>query len=74
MNFNTEVDNNFVYFKTQLAELKKTHLKEFVLLHKRQIVKFFESENDAIRIGMKDYGEGHFSVQQVADTKIDSRY
>ncbi len=74
MRTNTEVDNNFVYFKTKLAELKRTHFKEFVLLHKEQVISFFESENDVISIGTKDYGEGCFSVQQVMDAKIDLGY
>lgn len=74
MKTNTEVDNNFAYFKTKFSEFKKTHFKEFVLLHKEQAIDFFESENDAIKIGMKDYGEGNFSVQQVADIKIDLGY
>ncbi|SMM99173.1 hypothetical protein SPONN_1902 [uncultured Candidatus Thioglobus sp.] len=69
-----EVDNNFAFFKTHLAEFKKNHFQEFALLHNRQAIDFFESENDAIKIGMKEYGEGDFSIQQVADTKIDLGY
>ncbi len=79
MHTNTEVDNNFAYFKTKLAGLKQTHFKEFVLPHKKQVIGFFESENDAISndaisIGTKDYGKGCFSVQQVIDAKIDLGY
>ncbi len=66
-----EVSANFKYFQSHLPELKKMHLNEFALLHKEKIIEFFESENDAIKIGMRDYGEGCFSVQQVADTVID---
>ena len=69
-----EVDANFEYFKSQLAKLKTTHLKKFALLHERKIIDFFESENDAIKIGIKSYGEGRFSVQQVVDTRIDLGY
>jgi len=69
-----EVRANFKYFQSKFPELKKTHPNEFALLHKKKIIEFFESENDAIKIGMKDYGEGHFSVQQVADTFIDLGY
>ncbi len=66
-----EVDNNFAYFKSQLPKLKETRLKEFALLHKQQIIDFFEIENDAINAGIEKYGEGCFSVQQVSDTSID---
>ncbi len=74
MNAHTEVDNNFAYFKTQLNAFKKTHFQEFVLLHNQQAIDFYESENDAVKIGIKSYGEGGFSVQQVADTIIDLGY
>lgn len=62
---------NFEYFKSQLPELKTKHLKKLALLHTQKIIHFFESENYSIKIGTKDYGEGRFSVQQVADTRIE---
>jgi len=66
-----EVDDNFTYFKSQISKLKENHSKEFVLLHKKEIIEFFDSENDAIKIGITNYGEGCFSVQQVAGNSID---
>lgn len=66
-----EVEANFRYFQSRLPELMKNHRGQFALLHKRQIIEFFESENDAIKIGKKDYGKGHFSVQQVSDICVD---
>ncbi len=69
-----EVNANFKYFQSRLSELKKLHPNEFALIHKKKIIEFFESENDAIKIGMKQYGEGRFSVQQVVDTPIDLGY
>ena len=69
-----QVDENFHFFKTQLPELKNTHLGEFALLHNKEIIDFFESENDAIKAGIKAYDEGNFSVQQVADSCIDLGY
>lgn len=68
------VDENFEYFKSRLPELKTAHSNEFTLLHEQTIVDFFESENDAIKEGMKNYGEGKFSVQKVADDHIDLGY
>ncbi len=66
-----EVEANFEYFQSKLPELMKNHYGQFALLHKRQIVEFFESENDALKIGKKDYGKGRFSVQQVSDICVD---
>ena len=69
-----EVSANFEYFKSRLPELKQTHPKKFALLHHKKIVSFFESENDAFNIGMRDHGEGNFSVQQVMDSHIELGY
>ncbi|RLA07543.1 MAG: hypothetical protein DRQ51_05810 [Gammaproteobacteria bacterium] len=74
MNAKKEVDDNFNFFKTQLSDFKKNHLNQYALLHKKQVSGFYESENDAIQIGMKDYGEGCFSVQKVASTNIELGY
>lgn len=69
-----EVKANFKYFRSVLPELMKNHYKEFALLHDKEIVAFLESENDAIKIGKRDYGTGGFSVQQVVDARIDLGY
>ena len=66
-----EVEANFKYFQSRLPELMKNHRGQFALLHKRQIIEFFESEEDAIKTGKKDYGKGRFSVQQVSDICVD---
>lgn len=69
-----EVSNNYNFFQEKLPELQKYHLGKFALLHKRQIIDYFVSEDDAINIGIKDYGEGCFSVQEVANQVIDLGY
>ena len=69
-----EVSENFDFFQTQVIELKKNHFKQFALLYKKEIIEFFDSEDDAIKVGMKDYGEGEFSVQEVNDEVIDLGY
>lgn len=66
-----EVEANFKYFQSRLPELMKHHRGQFALLHKRQIIEFFESEKDAVKTGKKDYGKGRFSVQQVSDVCVD---
>ena len=69
-----EVRANFEYFRSILPELMKNHYKEFALLHDKGVIAFFESENDAIKTGKRDYGPGGFSVQQVVDARIDLGY
>ena len=73
-NAEQEVRANFEFFKLELPELRRFHPEKFALLPGREIVSFFESEKDAFNIGMKDYGEGRFSVQQVTDSRIELGY
>ena len=69
-----EVDANFDYFQKQLPELMQTHSKQFALLHKKKIVEFFDTIRDAAKTGMIQFGKGNFSVQQVADNRVDLGY
>lgn len=67
----SEVNGNFAYFREKLPEILQSHNNKFALLHHREITDFFDSENDAIKVGMKNYGEGCFSVQKVTDVRVD---
>ncbi len=69
-----EVDANFDYFQTLLPELKQTHFEKFALLHKKKIIEFFDTARDAAKFGIVKFGKGNFSVQQVADRRVDLGY
>lgn len=69
-----EVSENYAFFQTQVDKLKKDHFKKYALLYKKNIINFFVSEDDAITIGMRDYGAGKFSVQQVGAKATDLGY
>lgn len=69
-----EVRANYEYFKQMQPEWRDAHLLEFALIHRRQLVDFFESENDAVKVGVRQYGMGKFSVQSVRDDPIDLGY
>ena len=69
-----EVNANYEYFKQMQPEWRGEHLLEFALIHRQQLVDFYESENDAVKVGIKDYGMGKFSVQSVKDDPIDLGY
>jgi len=66
-----EVSANYEYFKQMQPEWRDEHLLEFALLHRQQLVDFFDSENDAVKAGIKQYGMGNFSVQSVKNDPID---
>ena len=65
-----EVSTNYDYFQTQLPELMQTHFGKFALLHKKEIIEFFDTIRDAARYGMMKFGEGNYSVQQVAKDNV----
>jgi len=69
-----EVSANYEYFKQMQPEWRAEHLLEFALIHRQQLVDFFESENDAVKVGIKHCGMGKFSVQSVKDDPIDLGY
>jgi len=66
-----EVSANYEYFKRMQPEWRAEHLLEFALIHRQQLVDFFDSENAAVRVGIKQYGMGNFSVQSVKNDPID---
>jgi len=66
-----EVSANYEYFKRMQPAWRDEHLLEFALLHRQQLVDFFDSENDAVKAGIKQYGMGKFSVQSVQGDPID---
>ena len=68
------VDSNFEAFKQLLPELLKTHPNKFALLRDGKAVEFFDSARDAMVYGQKEFRDGLFSVQEVADTVADLGY
>ena len=69
-----EVRQNYAFFQTQIPKLEIKQRKQYALLHQKQIIEFFDSKDDAAKIGMKDYGEGQFSIQRAADRAIELGY
>lgn len=69
-----EVDKNYKHFLSMLPEWQSGHLSDYTLIHHQQLVDFYESKNDAIRTGIREFGWGHFSVQSVRNRPIDLGY
>jgi len=62
-----QVDQNYQAFVKQIPQLMKTNANQFALMTNAQIVRFFQSESDAVMEGLSKYGAGNFSVQEVTD-------
>ncbi len=67
----SEVARNYEAFVRKLPELLSTHRGKFALMHDADIVDFYDSAGDAYKAGIKQYGEGAFSMQEVTDLRAD---
>lgn len=58
---------DFTWFKDQLPTLMPQHRGQHALLHDRQVREFFPTSLEAIKAGLRTYGEGNFLVELVDD-------
>jgi hypothetical protein len=70
----SEIKRNYEAFVKQLPELLATRRGKFALMHDGQIVEFYDTAADAYKVGLNDYHEGNFSIQEVTDSPIDLGY
>lgn len=63
----SEGDLNYEAFKAVLPEILAERAGQFALMHSQQIVDYFASSLEATIAGLKKFGEGRYSVQEVTD-------
>jgi hypothetical protein len=54
-----------------LGSLTKTHHGQFALIHNQQLAGIFDSPSEAARSGFAEFGETHYSIQQITDEPVD---
>ena len=59
--------DDFAWFKAQLPKLMPEHAGKHALLHNRSVRNFYPTSLDAVKVGIRDYGEGNFLVELVDD-------
>jgi hypothetical protein len=70
-NLRSEVDQNFAAFQTKLPELLGSHQGKYALMHRGEIIEFFDSVGDAARFGMSMYKSAdEFSIQLVTAQNV----
>lgn len=69
-----EVEANYAYFEKLRPELKLALAGKHALLHRQQIIAFYDDEREAVDAGIKKYGMGNFSYQPVDDDFLDLGY
>ncbi len=62
----SEIDRNYEAFLAQLPAIVANHAGQYALLHRREIVAYFESSLSATLAGIRQFGEGEYSVQEVS--------
>lgn len=60
-----QVDRNYAVFARELPNLLQTHPGKFAILHDEAVVGFLASAKDAVVEGMKRFGPGNYSVQEI---------
>lgn len=70
-NLEQQVDRNFDAFQAALPSILPIHAGRFALLYKQEIAGYFESAVEAVLVGMRQYGYGEFSVQQITERAED---
>lgn len=66
-----QVDRNFDAFQAALPSIPPLYAGKYALLHKQEITGYFESSVTAVIEGIRQYGYGEFSVQQVSERADD---
>ncbi|MYE38433.1 MAG: hypothetical protein F4X82_02870 [Candidatus Spechtbacteria bacterium SB0662_bin_43] len=62
---------NYDFFLEKKDTIPPEHSDKFVLIYKKKFVGYFDTENDAFRVGFEKYGNGKFSIQKVSDEPVD---
>jgi hypothetical protein len=63
----TQVEKNYVAFKTHLRELLETHPGKQALMHDGEIVEILDTLSDAIKFGNSKFGAGNYSIQEITN-------
>ena len=64
----SQTDRNYEVFVSRLPDLVREHSGSFALMHDCGIVGFFGSSLEATVEGVRRFGLGEFSVQEVTET------
>jgi hypothetical protein len=67
----TEIDQNYAFFKQKLPDLLKDNRGRYALLHSKAVVGIYDTIRDAQTTGEKLFPDGVFSVQQITDESVD---
>ncbi|MEZ4395950.1 MAG: hypothetical protein R3C71_03490 [Candidatus Krumholzibacteriia bacterium] len=73
-NHDDQVRRNYEAFKERLPALLRDHPGQVALMHDGELVEVFDTVGDAYLAGLKIYGKGEFSVQEISGDVIDLGY
>lgn len=60
-----QVDRNHMVFVKELPALLQSHAGMYVLMHDETMVGFATTAKDAVSDGIRKFGQGNFSVQEI---------
>ena len=60
-----ELEKEYQTYKANLEKLASEHLHEFVLIKNEEIVETFKSYEDALKFGLKRFGNVPFFIRKI---------
>ena len=61
----TEVNRNYEAFRGMLPELMEASPGKWALLHHQQLIRVFDTSEEAVAAGESKYPGGGFSIQEI---------
>ena len=71
---NAPLEEELKTYEQNKSDLVKKANGKYVLIKGKMIVGIFESENDAIRIGIEKFGNGPFLVKKIEEVEQTQNY
>lgn len=62
-----EARTNYATFVDELPKLMETHPHQFAVFHNNANAGIFATLQEAMRFGNKNFGNGHFIVQEIVE-------
>lgn len=59
------LEQEYKFYLDHLKKFISKHLNQFVLIKENEVVGFFESYEDALRAGLKNFGNVPFFIKEV---------
>ena len=68
------LEQELTYYEEIKEELLNNHQGKFVLIHRRELLGVYDTDEEAYAQGVRRFGTGPFLIQPVADEDPEDKY